>query len=119
MITTPSQTNGLNQLSRSLYTDGSAIVNTMIQTSGAIGTAVAVSILHAGQRSFLSQTRDPSNLSMQVEALIAGIQDAFIFASIVAIIVLFCSCFIKLISVGAVGENNDRVKDPVIKKQLI
>ena len=37
MVTTPSQTNGINALSIDRYPDGTAIVNSMIQTSGNIG----------------------------------------------------------------------------------
>jgi MFS transporter, DHA2 family, lincomycin resistance protein len=100
MITTPSQTNGLNQLARPLYPDGSAIVNTTIQTSGAIGTAIAVSILNGSQYAFLSQVKNPSNPAIQVKALVVGIQHAYIFATIVAIMGLACSLLIKRVIVG-------------------
>jgi len=95
MITTPSQTNGLNQLDRNLYPDGSAIINTTIQTSGAIGTAIAVSILNANQHAYLNQIREPLTSALQVKALVFGIQHAYLFATIVAIIGLICSLLIK------------------------
>lgn len=100
MTTTPSQTNGLNQLPRSLYPDGSAIVNTTIQTCGAIGTAIGVSILNASQRAFLSQATKPLNPEIQVEAMVSGIQNAYTFATIIAVIGLVCSFFIKRVLVG-------------------
>ena len=115
MITTPSQTNGLNQLPRYLYPDRSAIVNTMIQTSGAIGTAIAISILNAGQHSFLAQTKNPSSAGVQAEALIAGIQDAFVFTAIVSIIGLICSFLMKRIHVGGEKQMNDDFKRSVLK----
>ncbi|GIN69552.1 lincomycin resistance protein LmrB [Bacillus sp. J14TS2] len=95
MITTPSQTNGLNQLERGNYPDGTAIVNTTIQTSGAIGTAIAVSILNRSQNAFLTQVNNPQNATAQIGALVQGIQHAYNFAVIVAIIGLICSLFVK------------------------
>ena len=53
MVMMPAQTNGLNQLPPEFYPHGTAIMNTLQQVSGAIGTAVAiVSILSAGQTRF-------------------------------------------------------------------
>ncbi|WP_042478822.1 DHA2 family efflux MFS transporter permease subunit [Bacillus ndiopicus] len=99
MITTPSQTNGLNQLQRSNYPDGTAIVNTTIQTSGAIGTAIAVSILNRNQNAILSQVSNPESPVAKVEAIVYGIQHSYTFAVIIAIIGLICSLFIKRVLV--------------------
>lgn len=99
MITTPSQTNGLNQLDRINYPDGTAIVNTTIQTSGAIGTAIAVGILNKSQNAFLSLDNNPHDAAVQAEGLIHGIQNAYTFAVIIAIIGLICSLFIKRVIV--------------------
>jgi DHA2 family lincomycin resistance protein-like MFS transporter len=117
MITTPSQTNGLNQLDRTLYPDGSAIINTMIQTSGTIGTAIAVSILNASQNTFLNHVKDSSNPAIKAEALISGIQDVFIFATIVSIIGLICSFLIKRVTVGRskAKDNKTHSLKPSIK----
>lgn len=104
MITTPSQTNGLNQLTRPLYPDGSAIINTTIQTSGAIGTAIAVSILNASEHAFIREASDPTSPSIQMEALISGVQHAYLFASVVAVIGLICSLFIKRVMVGQTAK---------------
>jgi len=99
MITTPSQTNGLNQLERKYYPDGAAIVNTTIQTSGAIGTAIAVGILNKSQNAFLSRVNNPYDVAVQAEGLIHGIQNAYTFAVVIAIIGLVCSLFIKRVQV--------------------
>lgn len=99
MVTTPSQTNGLNQLEEHLYPDGSAMVNSMIQTSGAIGTAIAVSILNFSQNTFLSWVANPLSSESQTNALITGIQNAFAFATIISIFGLICSFFIKRVSI--------------------
>ncbi|MGO4376448.1 MFS transporter, partial [Paenibacillus sp. MCAF20] len=86
MVWMPAQTNGLNQLPRELYPDGTAIMNTLQQVAGAIGTALAVSIMTAGSKTFMEgvdNAADPANIPL---ALTAGIQNAFIFAMVVAVI---------------------------------
>ncbi|MEC0239859.1 DHA2 family efflux MFS transporter permease subunit [Paenibacillus dokdonensis] len=100
MVWMPSQANGLNQLPPELYPHGSAIMNTLQQLAGAIGTAVAVSIMTAGMNSFMKDVADKADPANGPLALIAGIQNAFIFAIIVAIVGLFFAFFIKRVHVG-------------------
>lgn len=99
MVTTPSQTNGINQLEQDLYPDGTAVVNSMIQTSGAIGTAIAMSILNVSQNTFLGNASNPSDAVNKAEALINGVQNAFTFAIIISILGFICSLFIKRVRV--------------------
>ena len=63
MVMMPSQTNGLNQLPRQLYPDGTAVMNTLQQVSGAIGTAVAITIMSSTQKAYLANAADPSAAS--------------------------------------------------------
>ncbi|OMF27209.1 hypothetical protein BK133_19520 [Paenibacillus sp. FSL H8-0548] len=100
MVWMPAQTNGLNQLPRELYPDGTAIMNTLQQVAGAIGTAVAVSIMTAGMTSFMKNAADPTDPANAPLAMTAGIQNAFIFAMIVAIVGLIVSFFIKRVIVS-------------------
>ncbi len=100
MVWMPSQANGMNQLPPELYSHGSAIMNTLQHLAGAIGTAVAVSIMTAGMNSFMKDAADkvdPANVPL---ALIGGIQNAFIFGIVVAIVGLFFSFFLKRVHVG-------------------
>lgn len=100
MVWMPAQANGMNQLPPELYPHGSAIMNTLQQLAGAIGTAVAVSIMTAGISSFMKDVadkEDPANVPL---ALTAGIQNAFIFGIVVAIVGLFFAFFIKRVHVG-------------------
>ena len=97
MIMMPAQTNGLNQLPRELYPDGTAIMNTLQQVAGAIGTAVAISIMSSGLESFTPE--DPANPLNPLLAFTAGVQDAFIFAIIMAIIGFVISLFVKRVNV--------------------
>ncbi|MDQ0271649.1 DHA2 family efflux MFS transporter permease subunit [Cytobacillus purgationiresistens] len=98
MIMMPSQTNGLNQLPKQNYPDGSAIMNTLSQIAGAIGTAVAVSIMAAGQAGYIAAASS-NNPNVMPEALTAGVQNAFLFAFIASIIGLIVSFFVKRVKV--------------------
>ncbi len=98
MVMMPAQTNGLNQLPRQFYPDGAAVMNTLQQIAGAIGTAVAVSIMSAGQASYMA-TADPTNQLAVSEAMTAGVQNAFLFALTASIIGLVVSFFIKRVNV--------------------
>ncbi|MFD1953127.1 DHA2 family efflux MFS transporter permease subunit [Paenibacillus thailandensis] len=95
MIMMPAQTNGLNQLPREFYPDGTAIMNTLQQVAGAIGTALAVSIMSSGTSSYLKTAANPN----PVDALTAGVQDAFVFGMIVAVIGFVLAFFIKRVNV--------------------
>ena len=55
-----------------------AIMNTLQQVSGAIGTAVGISILSSGARSFMKNVADPANPVNQLLAFTNGVQHAFI-----------------------------------------
>lgn len=95
MVMMPAQTNGLNQLPRNLYPDGTALMNTLQQVSGAIGTAVAITIMSASQNTYLKNSADSIDPATVSASLTAGVQDAFIFGLVLAIIGLIMSIFIK------------------------
>lgn len=95
MVMMPAQTNGLNQLPRNLYPDGTALMNTLQQVSGAIGTAVAITIMSASQSTYLKSAADSLDPATIRASLTAGVQDAFIFGLVLAIIGLIMSIFIK------------------------
>ena len=99
MVMMPAQTNGLNQLPKQYYPDGTAIMNTLQQVAGAIGTAVAVSIMSAGSSNFLGTVEDPNDPTNIAAGMTAGVQDSFTFPLIAAIIALIVSFFIKRVKV--------------------
>lgn len=99
MVMMPAQTNGLNQLPPELYPDGTAIMNTLQQVAGAIGTAVAISILSSGTSNFMETVEDKQNPLNQVLAFTEGVQDAFVFAIILCIVGVVISLFIKRVKV--------------------
>lgn len=95
MVLMPAQTNGLNQLPKNLYPDGTALMNTLQQMSGAIGTAVAITIMSASQKRNMNNITDLSDPSSIGASLTAGVQDSFRFTLIIAMIGLVISFFIK------------------------
>jgi len=95
MVMMPAQTNGLNQLPKNLYPDGTALMNTLQQVSGAIGTAVAMTIMSASQKTYLNNLSNPADPANIAPSLAAGVQDAFIFGLIVSIVGLILSIFIR------------------------
>ncbi|WP_243734977.1 DHA2 family efflux MFS transporter permease subunit [Paenibacillus turpanensis] len=99
MVWMPAQTNGLNQLPMELYPHGTAVINTLQQVGGAIGTAVAVSILTSGMGEYLAQSANPKELTEIMQAMNVGSQGAFQFAMIVSIIGLALALFIRRVKV--------------------
>jgi MFS transporter, DHA2 family, lincomycin resistance protein len=99
MVFMPAQTNGINQLPMELYPDGTAIMNTLQQVAGAIGTALAVSIMSAGSKSYLEGVADPGNPVHLLPAFTEGVQNAFIFGVIIALAGLVLGLFIKRVVV--------------------
>ncbi|RDZ17908.1 lincomycin resistance protein LmrB [Priestia megaterium] len=71
------------------------IMNTLQQVSGAIGTALFVSIMSSGKESYLKGINEPNTALAQVNGLISGLQQAFFIAAIVGAIALVLSFFLK------------------------
>lgn len=89
LVMMPVSTNGLNQLPRELYADGTAIMNTLQQVTGAIGTAIAVTIMSISTKNY------PGD---EVNGMIEGVQNSITFGLIIAIIALVLSFFSKNVS---------------------
>lgn len=89
----PSQTNGLNALPKNLYPDGTAILNTLQQVAGAIGTAVAITIMSISTEKYVSANGDSA--ANQVEGSIQGIQNSITFGLTAAVIGFVLSLFLR------------------------
>lgn len=105
MVWMPAQTNGLNQLPPELYPHGTAVMNTLQQVAGAIGTAVAISILTKGVESYLHASSAPNELTEVAKAMTFGSQNVFFFAMIVTIIGLAIAFFIRRVIVTRAEMN--------------
>ncbi|WP_413409954.1 hypothetical protein [Paenibacillus amylolyticus] len=75
-------------------------MNTIQQIAGAIGTAVAISLISVGNHAFMETAIDPTNPVNDSLALIAGVQTSFVFAFVVALVGLPLAFFIKRVQVG-------------------
>ncbi|GBF76663.1 MFS transporter [Paenibacillus sp. 598K] len=99
MVWMPSQTNGLNQLPPELYPDGTAVMNTLQQVAGAIGTAVAVSILSNGIARQLAGASDIADPAVLLQANTVGTQQALLFSLAVTVAGLILALFIRRVVV--------------------
>lgn len=95
MVMMPAQTTGLNQLPPSLYPHGTAILNTLQQVSGAIGTALFISIMSNGTKDYMSSSKDPTSPAEIANGVVAGITDAFWIGLILAVVALIIGLFIR------------------------
>jgi MFS family permease len=84
MVMMPVTTAGLNQLPNRLIPHGTAMNNTMRQVSGAVGTALLVTVM--------TTAAQPDK---GVEGLIHGVNVSFIVAGISAVVGLFLAFFVK------------------------
>jgi MFS transporter, DHA2 family, lincomycin resistance protein len=90
-----SQTNALNQLPSELYPHGSAVLNTLMQVIGAIGTAVAISILSGGMKQYLATSSTPTMPDEIANAITVGAQNVFWTLMIISIIGFIIGLFMR------------------------
>ncbi|NHC41190.1 DHA2 family efflux MFS transporter permease subunit [Bacillus sp. MM2020_1] len=114
MVNMPVTTNGLNQLPARFYPHGTAMNNTMSQVSGAIGTALLVTVMTTRAKTHAAElieaakkvVPNPSvkiteamQLKMQhdiqMKAMLEGINDAFFVSVFIAGLALVLALFIK------------------------
>jgi DHA2 family lincomycin resistance protein-like MFS transporter len=106
LIWPASQTNALNQLPPELYSHGSAILNTMMQVIGAMGTAVAISILSGGMNKYLATSSAPTMPDEIANAMTAGAQNVFGTMIIIAVIGFIIGLFVR-----RSNNNNEEVRN--------
>ena len=92
----PAQTNGLNQLPRELYGDGAAVMSTLNQIAGGIGTALAITLLMNGQT--LHMEKFPN--ATPGELMAAGTKYTYVFIVGLSVVGLILSLFVKRVHVG-------------------
>jgi len=100
MVWMPSQTNGLNQLPPDLYPHGTAVMNTLQQVSGAVGTAVAVSLLTHGMERYLAESAAPAGAAELANAMTLGSHNVFLFAMTVTLVGIAMALFIRRVAVS-------------------
>lgn len=111
MVMMPVSTNGLNQLPKRFYPHGTAMNNTLNQVSGAIGTGLLITIMSNRQATYetelgsqalisadaqsLEQLPDQTLIQIKMEAMLGGINDAFLISGFIVIVAIILSIFIK------------------------
>ena len=120
MVMMPIMTNGLNQLPTHLNPHGTAINNTAQQVSGAIGTAVLVTIMNSVTKTeaeSLMTGVDPTTLTESMmgtltqQALLAGIQYSFYVALGMNILALALAFFVKRVDVKKLDFKEETVEE--------
>jgi len=111
MVMMPVMTNGLNQLPARYYPHGTAMNSTLQQVSGAIGSALLVTImtnrtkthaedLGAAAMKHLTEQPTPAVLAemkqqIAMKAMLEGINDSFVVSVGIASVALILAFFIK------------------------
>ncbi|RDW17351.1 MFS transporter [Oceanobacillus arenosus] len=103
LVMMPVSTNGLNQLPPQYYPHGTAMNNTLNQVSGAIGTALLITIMSNREAGLAAQltaevTGQPTAEMQQqivLESMLGGINFAFLVSTFIIVISLILAFFIK------------------------
>ena len=94
LVMASNQTNTLGNLPPKYYASGSAIMTTLQQIGGAIGSALFVSFMIFGQNNYLQNLVNPS-VTQQVLALVSGVDFAYLIGAVVIGVVFVLSLFLK------------------------
>ncbi len=94
LLMSPNQTNTLGNLDSKHYASGSAIMTSLQQMGGAIGSSLFVSFMTFGQNSYLQKIVNP-NSTQQISALISGVNFSFLIGAIILVFVFVLSLFLK------------------------
>jgi DHA2 family lincomycin resistance protein-like MFS transporter len=94
MLAMPAQTNSLNQLPQQYYADGAAIMGTLQQVAGAVGTALASSILTMNSMKY---SQGFSNMTADgiAQSIAFGTQQNFMVFLILSVIGLILALFVR------------------------
>lgn len=90
----PVMTSALNQLPPKWYAHGSAMANTMQQISASIGTAILVTLVAMGTKSFIPTDTVATQELIERQAQVTGFEWAFMGSTIMAVIALILAMFL-------------------------
>jgi EmrB/QacA subfamily drug resistance transporter len=132
MVMMPVSTNGLNQLPKHLYPHGTAMNNTLNQVSGAIGTALLITVMSNRTATYAEElTADAmknagghpteaalATMQQQIgmEAMLEGINFSFFVSTFIAGVALVLAFFIKRAKQGEDTMENKPSGKPVVSK---
>lgn len=95
LINTPTQTNSLNQLSLESAPHGTAIMNTLQQIAGALGTSLFIAIMSYNQNKYLSSINAKDIKTYQPLSLVYGVHKVFVIQTCILFIAVILSLFLK------------------------
>ncbi|WP_261625072.1 DHA2 family efflux MFS transporter permease subunit [Nesterenkonia marinintestina] len=98
---TPAFTTALNPLPRRLYTHGTALLNTLQQLAGAIGTALLIAVMGLGAAAAAS-----SGLGAE-EAALEGFRTAFRTAAVMALGIIVLGSTLRATPAGTADAHDD------------
>lgn len=101
LVMTPVMTNGMNQLTPKLTPHGSSINSMLNQVSGAIGTALLITIMQNTMNAKLAGVSQPDAMMMD-QAMLDGINFAFLIATLLLAVALGLSFFLKRVTTDEV-----------------
>ncbi|HEY4601428.1 MAG TPA: DHA2 family efflux MFS transporter permease subunit [Cerasibacillus sp.] len=110
MVMMPIMTNGLNQLPEKAYPHGTALNNTLQQVSGAIGSALLITVMNSQTESKAKQlmgeaTSQVSENELLNQAMLHGINFSFFVSTIIVAVALILTFFIKRVTEPAKDIN--------------
>ncbi|WHX98344.1 DHA2 family efflux MFS transporter permease subunit [Neobacillus sp. DY30] len=130
MVMMPVSTNGLNQLPARFYPHGTAMNNTLQQVSGAIGTALLVTIMsnraeskgkELGEAAMANLTEQPTQEALaqmkqqiMMTATLDGINFAFFVSVFIAAVALILAFFMK-----RVKQAEDTIEENPVGKKIV
>jgi MFS transporter, DHA2 family, lincomycin resistance protein len=94
LLMSPNQTHTLGNLESNQYASGSAIMTSLQQMGGAIGSSLFVSFMTFGQTRYLDNILNPNSIQ-QVTALLTGINFSFTIGAAILGVVFIFSLFLK------------------------
>ncbi|WP_342042276.1 DHA2 family efflux MFS transporter permease subunit [Bacillus sp. OTU2372] len=132
MVMMPVMTNGLNQLPARYYPHGTAMNNTLQQVSGAIGSALLITIMSNRTKTHATELADSAmkhitgkptaemiaqmKQEIAMKAMLEGINDAFLVSVGIALIALVLAFFIKRAKQAEDPEESKAAQQKVVNK---
>lgn len=100
MVMMPVMTNGLNHIPQHLTPHGTALNNTLSQVSGAIGSGLLVTVMTSRTADYAKEltanaTPGTNPQTIITQSMVEGINDTFFIATLLALLALGLSFFIK------------------------
>jgi MFS family permease len=132
MVMMPVSTNGLNQLPTRFYPHGTAMNNTLQQVSGAIGTALLVTVMsnraeskakELGEAAMANLTEQPTEAALaemqqqvMMSATLDGINFAFFVSVFIAAVALILAFFMKRVKQADESKGEKPAGKKVVNK---